>query len=225
MELLNLTSEPKQTQFLKDIPFKYERYDNGYLIPSLGSKKWDGHIFISGATGAGKSWMIKLLCMNDKKRRDIVIFTDLDNEDESFKELYESGRTMKPEEAEEENKESPYDNKIVIFDDCTKCEKGDVIEIRDHLLEKGRHKGTMVICVNHKLREWRNTMKPLNEARYVILFPSANKLAVMKFLETMGLKRKEQNAIINLSNDDGRYLIYHQFFPNALITQRTVMYV
>ena len=145
MELLNLTSESKQTNLLQHIPFKYERYDDGYLIPALGSKKWDGHIFISGATGAGKSWMIKTLCMNDKKRRDIVIFTDLDGEDESFKELYESGRTMTPEEAEEENKESPYDEKIVIFDDCTKCEQGDVIDIRDNLLEKGRHKGTMVI--------------------------------------------------------------------------------
>lgn len=228
MELLNLGSEKKSTNLLSKIDFKHERYDNGYLIPALGSKNWDGHIFITGATGAGKSYMIKQLVCCDQKKRDIVIFSDLDD-DKSFSDIYETGRSMKPEEAEEiatqHGSSDPYENKIVIFDDCTQNEKGDVLKIRDHLLEKGRHKNTMVICVNHKLREWKHTMKPLNEARYVIMFPSANKLAVMKFLETMGMDTKTRKNVVDLSNEDGRYLIYHQFYPNALITQRTVLYV
>jgi len=221
MDLLNLKSPPQETELTKDLPFKYERYNDGYLIPALGAAKWDGHIYVSGATGAGKSYLIKQIVMHDEKKREVIVFSDLPN-DESFKELYESGLIVSLEEAMTENPVDPYNNKIVIFDDCT---RDDAITIRDHLLEKGRHQNTVVICVNHKLREWKATRGPLNEARYVIMFPSANKLSVVKFLDSMGLDHKIRDQIIKLSNEDGRYLIYHQFNPNALFTQRTILYV
>lgn len=221
MQLLNLGVSPQETSLLSQLPIKYERYNDGYLIPALGADKWDGHIYVSGATGAGKSYLIKQIVMNDEKKRDVIIFSDL-KEDESFKELYDSGRIITLGQATEMNPDEPYKNKIVIFDDCTRA---DAALARDHLLEKGRHPNCVVICVNHKLREWKATMKALNEARYVIMFPSANKMSVVKFLDSTGMNKKVRDVIIQLSNEDGRYLMYHQFNPNALITQRTVLYI
>ena len=221
MQLLNLQVPPQETAILSNIPLKHERFNDGYLIPSLGTDEWDGHIYIAGATGAGKSYLIKQIVLHDEKKRDIIVFSDLEY-DESFKELYETGLVMTPEQALRLDPIEPYKDKIIIFDDCTKA---DIMNLRDHLLEKGRHKNSVVICVNHKLREWKATMKPLNESRYIIMFPTANVMSDVKFLDSMGMNRKVRDSIIQLSNEDGRYLIYHQFRPNALITQRTIIYI
>lgn len=222
MDLFNLEDTPKQNNSLSRLPerMKYERFDDGYLIPALGKNEWDGHIFVSGATNAGKSYLIKKMVMNDVRKRDIVIFSDL-KEDKSFEELYETGRTMLPDQVDQ-TKEDPFAQKILIFDDDT---NKDHLKIRDHFLEKGRHPDSVVICVNHKLQDWHATKKALNEAKYVVMFPAANKIATYNFLKRMGFKRDELNSIMDVAVEDGRYLIFHQHNPNALISQRTIMYI
>ena len=223
MELLNIQSDSKEADqtLLSFLDMKHERFNNGYLIPALGAAKWDGHIYVSGSTGAGKSYLIKEMVMNDEKKRDILIFSDLE-EDESFNELYDSGLVITLAEATDENPNNPYKDRIVIFDDCTQPE---ITVLRDHLLKKGRHDNVTVICVNHKFKEWKETLNPLNESKYIVLFPSSNKLSVVKFLDELGFDRKKRDAIIKLANDDGRYLIFHKHNPNALITQKTVLYI
>jgi DNA helicase HerA-like ATPase len=52
-------------------------YPGAYLIPQLGSLPWDGHIYVSGATGAGKSYLIRQIVENDLSTRKVYLFSNV----------------------------------------------------------------------------------------------------------------------------------------------------
>lgn len=178
-----------------------------YLIPQLGTAKWDGHIFISGATGAGKSYLIKQIVERDKKHRKVYLFSMV-KDDPSLQ-----GLILHTYDAEIDSLE----DSICIFDDFPER------DLRDNILETGRHKNTVAIVVNHKHREWMQTLKPLNESKYMILFPSANRGTVLNELRVLGLNVKQRSLLVSMAQHDGRYLIVHQHAPNAIITQQSVV--
>lgn len=180
-----------------------------YIIPQLGIAKWDGHIYISGATGAGKSYLIKQIISADKSNRKVYLFSSV-KDDPSL-----SGLAMH----DFVKGESSLQDSISIFDDYDKSMQSFV----DDVLEKGRHENAMAIVVNHKHREWRQTMKPLNESKYVILFPSANKATALHEMKMLGMNYAKRNQIVELAQRHGRYMIIHQHAPNAVITQQAVI--
>lgn len=192
-------------------PENVVHFPGAYLIPQLGALKWDGHIYISGATGAGKSYLIRQIIENDLSTRKVYLFSNV-KDDPSFK-----GLTLHNWENTEAKLDDIEEDAIYIFDDYPDR------TLRDMILETGRHKNAMAVVVNHKHREWRQTMKPLNEAKYVILFPSANKGTAMVEMHNLGMDKKQRNAIVNLAQRQGRYMILHQHAPNAIITQETVV--
>lgn len=202
MNIIDLTSE-HEDDLKSDLPHQY--FPTGYLIPGLGKLKWDGHIFVSGATGSGKSFLINQIVSNDIMDRKVYFFSDVP-EDPSYTFpmfSYQDGDNLK--------------DTICVFDDYPD------ISLRDYLLEKGRHTNTMVICVNHKLREWKLTQKPLNESKYVITFPASNAAGTFQELLRYGISRDIVKKIILQAIHDGRYLIIHQHNPNAFISQRSII--
>lgn len=219
MEILNIGANEKKPDPDFDLDgLEYTHIDDGYLLPHLGAGEWDGHIFISGATGSGKSWIINQIVVHDKKKRERVLFSDLSKpddgtalfqpkiKDKSLKfdyEVYRPGMDLK--------------NKICIFDDYKD------IRLRDELLEKGRHTGTVVLCVTHKFRDYGRTKMPLNESKYIILFPYANSGVVKKEVKNYVSSNKSVDQIVDLAKYDGRYLIIHQHAPNMIITQRSMI--
>lgn len=203
MNIIDLGAAREKQDCNSGIPHEY--FPDGYLIPGLGQLKWDGHIYVSGATGAGKSWLINQILSNDKKNRKIYLFSDI-NGDESYTvpmHHYKPG--------------DDYKNTICVFDDYPE------IALRDHLLEKGRHTNTSVVCVNHLLRDWGQTRKPLNEAKYVITFPKANAASTFNEILRYGIDKKLAKKIIEQAIHDGRYLIFHQHNPNTFISQRSIV--
>lgn len=182
-------------------------FPGSYLIPQLGATKWDGHIYVSGATGAGKSFLIRQIVENDLKNRKVYLFSTV-KEDPSLKGLilhtYDS-------------KKDSLKDSICIFDDYPDR------TLRDKILETGRHDNCVAVCVNHRHREWRQTMKPLNESKYVILFPSANKGTAINEMRLLGMNNHKRNAVTELSQFDGRYMIIHQHAPNAIISQSGIV--
>jgi hypothetical protein len=215
MQLLDLNEKQDNKEPLTN--FDGDRYPESYLIPHLGTGKWDGHFYVSGATGSGKSFLIQQIIANDLRKRAIWYYSDFIF-DPSLQILYDQARISKAPNMKFDDPR--LEGTIVLFDDCTKKEN---LKLRDDLLEKGRHTDTVVFCVNHKHRQWKATMIPLNESRWIITFPSANKPVAIKILQGMALNPKDAKAVVNQSVEDGRYLIIHQFFPNILITQKSVI--
>ena len=204
MELLDIKAD--NTLSRPDIDIEFEYHENGYLIPRLGTKEWDGHIFVTGATGAGKSWIINQIVSNDEANRKIYLFSEVE-EDDSFSFIshkYKEGDSL--------------ENTICIFDDF------EDISLRDSLLLKGRHTNTVVISVNHKIRDWKWSAKPINESKYIIMFPFANKNQIInELVKNQSFSRIIAKKIVDLAQHDGRYLIIHKHAPNAIITQRSII--
>ena len=206
-----------------DLLQSVSRISRGKLIPQLGVSEWDGHIFVSGATGSGKTWLIKDIILEDKKNRPVYLFTDIPGKDPSYKELYK-GKKMKKVSWEPKGKQEIHPDKtknkdvICIFDD-TRNET--FLLLRDKLLERGRHNNIVVISVAQKMRDRAFTKVPQTNSRWRITFPKFDRMEVFKHLMETGLNRKQANALLTYSDNDGRYLMIHQFAPRFIITEKS----
>lgn len=194
--------------------------DNAFWIPALGTRKFDGHIYISGATGSGKSFIIRKIIDNDYRKRDCILFSDLNDKDPAYQGM---SYTKYDEKGENDSKwlKDNQSNKIMIFDDVQYNEN--ILKYRDYMLEKGRHIGTVVISVNHKLQDYHATKVPLNECRFIIAFPCSNRGSVFRYLkDEIEVNVKMIQDILDVACDEGRHLVVHRFYPNVLATTESL---
>ena len=202
------------------------------LVPALGYNKFDGHVYVSGATGAGKSFLINEMLKHDRRQRLVFLFTDHKKVDPSLKPMIQSGRMLIVRREPDEQKpwevstgQFARDKKgsIIMFDDCT---DPDAIFMRDNALRKARHEDTVVVCVNHKLRDSKATKHMLTNARFLIAFPSSNRGAVGAFMKDwMEMPPKSRRSILRLSIADGRQIVFHMQSPNVVATARSVVQI
>lgn len=232
-----MTKKPKKPKplFIDDVS-KIIFYDDNLIntqvklpeafwVPALGLRDFDGHCYISGATEAGKSVFIRKMVNNDKKHRTCILFTDLQGEDPVFDGMdykkygQETSEAKNTVNADWLSKNA--DDKIMIFDDVQFNKE--IIKYRDFMLEKGRHIGTIVVCVNHKLQDYYNTKVPLNEARFVVTFPCSNRGASKRYLKhELELDPKFLEYVLTTSCAEGRQLIVHKFAPNCIACSESI---
>lgn len=198
------------------------------LVPALGYNKFDGHTYVSGATESGKSFFINKMLMNDRRKRDVFLFTDLPKRDKSFMPMFESGRlkivrrkASEPWEADYIEFQSKLHGSILVFDDIS---DPDVLQMRDHALLKGRHKDVVVIAVNHKMRNWMDTVQLLTDCKYIVGFPNSNRGTIQRYIkDEFGVNHKTSKIVMQKAIQDGRQIIFHRFSPNVVATQKSVI--
>lgn len=207
-----------------DLEDKHIHMDGANWLPCIGynkPNKFDGHIYVSGATESGKTFLIKKIVANDKKKRKCILFTDLKYADPSLDGI----EYKKFDELGEYNwlwLEKNEHNKILIFDDVQFNEA--VLKYRDKMIEKGRHINSIVICVNHRLQDYYKTKVPLNDARFVITFPCSNRGNVFRYMKNeFELDPKIINQILDIACDEGRYLIIHRFHPVCVASTESII--
>lgn len=188
-----------------------------HWIPAIGENKWDGHVMIAGATGSGKSYLINKLLEKDKqKKRERIMFTDFTDRDKTITSDY---KKFGDRGIDTGFVQGNLEGGMFIFDDCT---DPSALLLRDRLLEKGRHKDATVVCVNHRLRDGNITKKPINESRYIVTFPSSNRAAVAGFMDKcLEMPVKERREALARSTQEGRQLLFHMHFPNAIAATET----
>lgn len=199
----------------------YIKIDGAYLVPYIGKRQWDGHIFVSGATGAGKSYLIRKIVDKDAKKRQAILFTNNPHKDPAYEGMkYVKYGDLDPIYNKQWLDKNNY-NKILIFDDI--LNHTDYAFYRDKMLEEGRKLGNCVICVNHKLQDYGKTKVALNDCRFIISFPNANSGSIINYLKReMGLNNNKINEILNIIKNEGRQIIIHRFSPNMIAGAKSI---
>lgn len=189
-----------------------------YWIPATGLNKWDGHVYISGATGSGKTYLINQILKHDKfkDKRERIYFTDKKEKDKSIK----AGHKKFGDPGIDNGYVSAHINEnMFIFDDVT---VPDIIAFRDNMLLKARYRDATVISVNHKLRDGYGTKHPLNESRYIVTFPWSNNTSINKWLnDAFNMNRQDRKHVLDKALNEGRHLIFHMEAPQAYACTET----
>lgn len=199
-----------------------QHFPGAFWIPMLGahSKKFDGHIYVAGATNSGKSYLIQQIILNDKKKRRPILFTDLQQRDETFDKMEFDTFEEKGLKNWEWVKLNIQD-RILIFDDVQFNKN--ILKFQDEMLEKARHHNCVVICVNHRLQDYHRTKVALNDCSYICTFPCSNKGNVFRYLEyELALDKFLNKEILEIACREGRHLIVHKFMPQMIATTESI---
>jgi len=214
--------------------------DDLEFLPLIGkSKDFDRSFYVVGPSESGKSYFIKTVCKQDAKRRPVVIFSGVE-EDESLDDLME----LKAKEDKKERLirvpllapddtlnlpiEADLKNTICVFDDIDSLAPYDFAEYlrqyRDNLLQRGRHQKISVMSTSHQLNNYSKTKQLLCQAEYVVLFPASNKAQSMKFMMIdMGLSRKDAEFMVKkATKHGGRFLAIKRSAPQLIMTNKFI---
>jgi len=184
---------------------------SGYFKPYPDDSKSTSRecLYVAGPSGSGKS----TYCSNYLKAfrnlnpdRDVIVFSQVDD-DEVYK-----NKKLKAKKIEISNDllEDPIDintdfaeGPCIIFDDTNtireKKLREEIMNVRDTLLETGRHLGCTTICTNHQLMDYARTRTLLNEAHLVTFFPASGAYHIKRFLkEYCGLDKKTIQRVMKL---------------------------
>jgi GTPase SAR1 family protein len=182
-------------------------------------------LYLTGASGSGKSTYIRKYCEKFKKSypdRDIFLFSSL-KEDESLDAV--KPLRVKMDDSVYKNPIKPEDLKesLVIFDDCDvlsdKKIRDAIMSLSNQVLEIGRHYKISACYVSHLPTNKGDTRRILNEAHSIIYFPHSGSLRGTRYLleQYVGLDIKQ---IMEIKKMDTRWCCIFKNYPQVVMTER-----
>ena len=184
-------------------------------------------MYLSGASGAGKSYLISQLISKHLPPRDAgVFYLGPFADDVSFKSIakhiipVDLLQFEKVERRQIEIEDFP-EGSVIIFDDIESLPNSKQVEaLRDRILSVFRHHKFKLYCVNHVGMGGSKTKKLLLECKYLAVYPSANYKQVENLLKVyMGLDREKCMLI---KNQPSRWVIVSKAFPSYFVSQHSV---
>jgi hypothetical protein len=221
--------------FVQNIGFK--------VIPlPIVAKNFRECLFIVGPSGSGKSTYSAVYIMMwceafpDRKKHPIYVFSRV-GEDPAIDKIpgvrriiIDSKMVTNPITTEQ------LEGSLVLFDDIDTLPsskrsrqqdddeekitdqsiKEAVCNLRDDLLETGRHRTVYVICTSHKMTNWKSTRTCLNEATSVTFFPHCGSIfGIKRYLNVYAeLDKKQVSKIMSLPS---RWVTYYPSYPQRVI--------
>ena len=195
------------------------------LFPVVDDESYK--IYISGMTNSGKSFFINEFLKHNKPVGNVFLFSPV-VEDKSLSgvknmiQLWienieaEIGRSFEVEDI-------PMDT-VVIFDDIESFKKPlnkVYMNLRDALLERGRHRRISVLTISHNPMQGNITKASIRESQYYVLFPKFNARDTKAILTTyVGLGSEDINKILNM---DTRWCFVKKTCPKVAIGSHAVM--
>lgn len=184
-------------------------------------------LYITGASGSGKSTYIRKYCEKYQKAypsRDIYLFSSL-KEDESLDAI--KPKRVKLDESIISNpiKVEDLEESLCIFDDIdvlsNKKIREAVLAISNQILEIGRHYKISCCYSNHLPTSKGDTRRILNEAHSITYFPHSGSLRGTRYLleQYVGMDIKEIMAIKKM---DTRWATIFKHYPSVIMTEKQI---
>jgi hypothetical protein len=184
-------------------------------------------LYITGASGSGKSTYTRKYCEQYKKKwpqRDIFLFSSL-KEDESLDAIHPKRIAIDERLMDEPIEPEMLRDSLVIFDDIDvlsdKKQREAVMKIANQVLEIGRHFCITAVFTNHLPTNRGDTRRVLNESHEVIYFPhSGTAMGTKRLLECyVGLDPLQMKAI---RKKPTRWACIFKNYPMVIMTERSI---
>ena len=186
-------------------------------------------LYIAGPSGSGKSFYTKMYLKNYIKQypeNGLYMFSKL-TEDSSLDDVKEIKRVK----IDNRLITMPLDvndfkDSLVIFDDidCIKNreQKAALNELKNEILETGRHSHTTILITSHLACKGNETRSILNEAHSITLFPGSGMPIEYLLQNYVGLEKKQ---IQNLKNIPSRWITLLRSYPQMLLTEHSIRFM
>jgi len=182
-------------------------------------------VYISGISGSGKSTFAANFIkeyLKIKKKNEFFVISNV-AEDEVLDKLKPIRIDLEDEEALSETRADDFYDSIVLFDDIDTISNSlvrrFVQNLRDTLLEEGRHYNATTVAVSHVLQNYAATRKLLNEATSVVFFPGyGSNTHNYRFLKNHCMY--SDDTIRRLLNLNSRWIALYRTSPNYVIYEK-----
>lgn len=192
--------------------------DTGNLEPTVNFRQQRDVLYIAGPSGAGKSTYAGKYIKNYKTiypKNTVYIFSKVE-EDEAF-DVYDVERIPIDENTFEGGLSlDDFNDCLVIFDDIDTIPDKNlcwlVCNLRDQILEMGRHNRVSCVITSHQLMNYKTTRTVINECHTVTFFPRGGAVKQIKsFLETyIGVDKKK---IMQILDTKSRWVTVSKIYP------------
>ncbi len=200
--------------------------ESGKLVP-LPNPNIVEKIYISAPSGAGKSyyagmWLQEYKKMKPFKKNPIVLISSID-EDESLDRHKPIRIPLTMEFIEDPIQPEDLQDSVVVFDDIDTMRdpliRNAVADLRNYLLEQGRHFNVRMLMTSHLLTNFKYSRIILNEATCVVLFPHGrSKYHMDRYLKVyVGLSREEISRVLNVPS---RWVAVYTGYPTFVIHEK-----
>jgi energy-coupling factor transporter ATP-binding protein EcfA2 len=184
-------------------------------------------LYITGASGSGKSTYVRKYCEIYKKKykdRPIYIFSNL-KEDESLDSIHPQRIKISEDLVSDPINAEDLADSICIFDDvdCIKEKpiREAVIKVMNECLEVGRHFKITMLITNHLPLDRQFTRRVINEAHSVVYFPQSALGMQTTYMLTnyLGLDRK---MIKFIRKQKTRWACVSKTYPRYVLMEHTI---
>lgn len=183
-------------------------------------------LYITGASGSGKSYYTYLYCEQYRKlypKNPIYLISSI-NDDSSIDKLKGLKRfDLNPKFIENNFGVEDFKNSMVIFDD-TDCITNKILRNKINgllglILETGRHFNTSCIYTSHVPSAGLDTKKILNESHSVTIFPKALGGRALKCLleNYLGFDKEQRKKIRTIKS---RWITITKSYPMAVLHEK-----
>ena len=186
-------------------------------------------LYITGASGSGKSFFTKQYCKEYKKLypdRPIYLFSLLKS-DTSLDDIKPKRVKLDIDLYDNPIPIEEFSESLVIFDDIDvisdKKIREAVYNILNNILEIGRHNKISCINTNHLATNGKDTKRILNESFYIVYFPHGSAHGIKYLLNNyLGIGKKD---IEKAKASKSRWCVVRKNYPQIMITEHNIWIV
>jgi hypothetical protein len=179
-------------------------------------------LYIAGPSGSGKSTYIGKYAKAWKKlfpQGDVIVFSRV-LEDKALDQLNPMRIEINDDLIENPIEPSELRDCLVIFDDTDTIPDKDLKEainnLKDDLLETGRHENVYVVISSHLINKNKESRVVLNECHQIIVFPSSGSAYPIRYClkQYFGLENADISKIMKLPS---RWVCVHKNYPTSIM--------